>query len=53
MKLIEEIGEVAEGLNKKAGRKSTNTEYLQAQLGNELADVIHSSVAIAALMGLT
>lgn len=52
MKLIEEIGEVAEGLNKKAGRKSTNTEDLQAQLGNELADVIHYAVAIAALNGL-
>jgi len=49
MKLIEEIGEVAEVLNKKAGRKSTNTEDLQAQLGNELADVIHYAVAIAAL----
>lgn len=52
MKLVEEIGEVAEVLNKKAGRKSTNTEYLQAQLGNELADVIHYAVAIAALNGL-
>ena len=52
MKLIEEIGEVAEVLNKKAGRKSTNTEDLQAQLGNELADVIHYAVAIAALNGL-
>ena len=52
MKLIEEIGEVAEVLNKKAGRKSTNTEYLQAQLGNELAGVIHYAVAIAALNGL-
>lgn len=52
MKLVEEIGDVAEVLNKNAGRKSINTEYLQAQLGNELADVIHYSVAIAALNGL-
>lgn len=29
MKLVEEIGEVAEVLNKKAGRKSTNTEDLE------------------------
>ena len=52
MKLVEEIGEVAEVLNKKAGRKSTGKEDLQAQLGNELADVIHYAVAIAALNGL-
>ena len=51
MKLVEEIGEVAEVLNKKAGRKSTGKEDLQAQLGNELADVIHYAVAIAALNG--
>ena len=49
MKLVEEIGEVAEVLNKKAGRKSTDKEDLQTQLGNELADVIHYAVAIAAL----
>lgn len=52
MKLVEEIGEVAEVLNKKAGRKSTDKEDLQIQLGNELADVIHYAVAIAALNGL-
>ena len=52
MKLVEEIGEVAEVLNKKAGRKSTGKEDLQAQLGNELADVIHYAVAIAALNGI-
>ncbi len=49
MKLVEEIGEVAEVLNKKAGRKSAGEEDLQAQLGNELADVIHYTMAIAAL----
>lgn len=52
MKLVEEIGEVAEVLNKKAGRKSSGDEDLRAQLGNELADVIHYAVAIAALNGL-
>lgn len=52
IKLVEEIGEVAEVLNKKAGRKTSGNEDLQAQLGNELADVIHYTVAIAALNGL-
>lgn len=52
MKLVEEIGEVAEVLNKKAGRKSAGKEDLQTQLGNELADVIHYAVAIAALNGI-
>ena len=52
MKLVEEIGEVAEVLNKKAGRKARGSEDLQRQLGNELADVIHYAVAIAALNGL-
>lgn len=49
MKLVEEIGEVAEVLNKKAGRKATNENDLQEQLGVELADMIHYIVAIAAL----
>lgn len=52
MKLVEEIGEVAEVLNKKAGRKAAGNEDLQAELGNELADVIHYAVAIAALNGI-
>ena len=49
MKLVEEIGEVAEVLNKKAGRKATDETDLQEQLGIELADMIHYIVAIAAL----
>ena len=49
MKLVEEIGEVAEVLNKKAGRKSSNHEDLKTQLGNELADTIHYCIAISAL----
>ena len=52
MKLVEEIGEVAEVLNKKEGRKKSGSEDLQAQLGNELADVIHYAIAIAALNDL-
>ncbi len=52
MKLVEEIGEVAEVLNKKAGRKASDDEDLQSQLGKELADVIHYTVAIAALNGI-
>ena len=49
MKLVEEIGEVAEVLNKRTGRKSSDGSDLQAELGNELADVIHYAVAIAAI----
>ena len=49
MKLVEEIGEVAEVLNKKAGRKASCKQDLQEQLGIELADMIHYIVAIAAL----
>ena len=49
MKLVEEIGEVAEVLNKRAGRKATDEENLQEQLGTELADMIHYIVAIAAI----
>ena len=52
MKLVEEIGEVAEVLNKKAGRKSAGKEDLQTQLGDELADVVHYTLAIAALNGI-
>ena len=52
MKLVEEIGEVAEVLNKKAGRKSVGQEDLQTHLGNELADVVHYTIAIAALNGI-
>ena len=52
MKLVEEIGEVAEVLNKKAGRKATDETDLQEQLGIELADMIHYIVAIAALNGI-
>ena len=52
MKLVEEIGEVAEVLNKKAGRKTNDEENINEQLGIELADMIHYIVAIAALNNL-
>ena len=52
MKLVEEMGEVAEVLNMRSGRKAENKEDLQAQLANELVDVIHYTVAIAALNGI-
>lgn len=50
MKLVEEIGEVAEVLNMRAGYKAPDQEEnLQGQLGMELADIIHYAVAIAAI----
>lgn len=49
MKLVEEIGEVAEILNKRSGRKANDSVDLQTELANELADVIHYTVAIAAI----
>lgn len=49
MKLVEEIGEVAEVLNKRAGRKASEEADLSEQLGTELADMLHYIVAIAAI----
>jgi len=49
MKLVEELGEVAEILNKRAGRKAGNETDPQEELGCELADMIHYIVAIAAV----
>lgn len=49
MKLVEEVGEVAEVLNKRDGRKASDHEDWKPQLANELADVIHYAVAIASL----
>ena len=49
MKLVEEVGEVAEVLNKRDGRKASGDENLKFQLANELVDVVHYAVAIAAL----
>ena len=52
MKLVEEIGEVAEVRNKKAGRKTNDEADINQQLGIELADMLHYIVAIAALNNL-
>ena len=49
MKLVEEVGEVAEVLNKRDGRKASHNEDLKTQLANELVDVIHYAFAIASL----
>lgn len=49
MKLVEEIGEVAEVLNKRDGRKVSNNEDFKSLLANELVDVIHYAFAIASL----
>lgn len=52
MKLVEEIGEVAEVLNKRAGRKASDGSDLQGELGTELADMLHYIVAIASINGI-
>ena len=49
MKLVEEVGEVAEVLNKRDGRKASDNEDWKSQLANELVDVIHYAFAIASL----
>ena len=52
MKLVEEMGEIAEVMNRRTGRKASDGRDLDAELGNELADLIHYAVAIAAVSGL-
>ncbi len=52
MKLIEEIGEVAEVLNKRSGRKASDSQEWKEDLAKELADVIHYTAAIAAVNGI-
>lgn len=49
MKLVEEVGEVAEILNQIQGRKKSTSEN---SLANELVDVIHYTFAIAAINGI-
>lgn len=49
MKLVEEVGEVAEVLNKRDGRKASDNDDFKSQLATELADVIHYALAIASL----
>ena len=54
MKLVEEVGEVAEVLNLRDGRKTAAdpTRDLDLELGTELADIIHYVVSIAAINGI-
>ena len=49
MKLVEEIGEVAEVLNQRSGRKAADEPVFAERLGEELADVLHYTIAIAAV----
>ena len=49
LKLVEEMGEVAEVINMRAGSKKAADVDLQKELGTELADMIHYIVAIAAI----
>ena len=48
IKLVEEVGEVAEVLNGRSGRKA-GVQDSNEELAKELADVIHYTVAIAAI----
>ena len=48
MKLVEEVGEVAEVLNSRSGRKE-GVQDSNEELAKELADVIHYTVASAAI----
>ena len=45
MKLVEEIGEVAEVLNGRSGRKK-GVQDSNEELAKELADIIHYTVAM-------
>ena len=52
MKLVEEIGEVAEILNMRSGSKAAAGTDLDSALAEELCDVIHYIIAIAAVDGI-
>ena len=52
IKLVEEIGEVAEQISIRDGRKDGNAEEVPNELAKELADVIHYTIAIAAVNGI-
>ena len=52
IKLVEEMGEIAELLNIRAGRKQSKGQDTDQELVTELADLIHYAVAIAAINGL-
>ena len=48
IKLVEEVGEVAEVLNGRSGRKA-GVQDSNEELAKELADIIHYTVSIAAI----
>ncbi|EHI76194.1 MazG nucleotide pyrophosphohydrolase domain protein [Streptococcus sp. oral taxon 058 str. F0407] len=48
IKLVEEVGEMAEVLNGRSGRKE-GVQDSNEELAKELADIIHYTVAIAAI----
>jgi len=48
IKLVEEVGEVAEVLNGRSGRKK-GVQDSNEELAKELVDIIHYTVAIAAI----
>ena len=52
IKLVEEIGEVAEQISIRDGRKDGDKEAVIEELGKELADVIHYTIAIAGVNGI-
>ena len=52
IKLVEEMGEIAELLNIRAGRKQGKGQDTDQELVTELTDLIHYAVAIAAINGL-
>ena len=52
LKLVEELGEVAEVINMRAGSKQATESDLTRELGVELADMLHYVVAIAAINGI-
>lgn len=49
MKLVEEVGEVAEILNQRAGYKAQDKADLDKELAMEIADILHYAIAIAAV----
>ncbi len=49
LKLVEEMGEVAEVINMRLGSKKAPETDLKRELGIELADMLHYVVAIAAI----
>lgn len=52
LKLVEEIGEVAEVLNMRSGSKKATDGDLTCTLAEELCDMIHYIIAIAAINGI-